>query len=545
MLLISLAFFIVTSLPTSFSEYMQKRGTNNEAKVAIISLGHRDLFNMGTALIPRLALNRSTWNVGQLASGDALISLRNLSDDEIARGIALDGRPREKSVEGTSASKSDRIKFLAVRPSIAEAMKHLGFASFQRLFEKTTANSSEYMSTFLGTELKAGEAVGFIHTGTITVHSQTAGIIGMKNRGQVMTFCERLYIEAQAQSREKFEKLRPAATLDRLFVRVSAVEPLKSSVFNETQLQESRQSIMMYTFIFGNFSLRTSDLNTEYGERAVLEALIATKQLQQEADLEKSPFTLKIATPPTGSSLPDRKGALLDIWAKRQRAAVENNGTITSKGSIRSKYWILHATQDTTRRMLDSLGNASVTLDEQTSRIHDEVLRMTEEEIRISDQQNEIWNIVLATTALLASIVMMTGLSATGFWLPFRIALEIVDLCIGALPGAALLVAGLGAGDLHLTPLRTMHLFVPTPTVVRQATNVRKFNEKIFPTTVLQCSAVGMWRNLQRSTFRGVYIAGVVLGVLVILLDLGYHLRKRRNASAHNSHLEDKTNPVD
>ena len=36
-----------------------------------------------------------------------------------------------------------------------------------------------------------------------------------------------------------------------------------------------------------------------------------------------------------------------------------------------------------------------------------------------------------------------------------------VDLAIGALPGAALLVGGLGAGHLHLTPLLTRVAFTP------------------------------------------------------------------------------------
>ena len=225
-------WFFASPLATSLGARIRQSSMKGNAKVAMISTGHPELFNLGKDLVPNLSLNRSNWGTVQFKSGDRIVPLGVQSNSNLPIGMALDGCSKERFTQrGAQSEEASRVKFLAVRLSIAKAIESLGFAPAQEFLSKTKANVNSYMSSFSGTKLKEGEVVGFIHSGTTLLQSRHDSISGTQNRGHTLSSCENFYVEARAQFRQDATQLQPLSTLDGFIVHVGTLRPLKAGVF--------------------------------------------------------------------------------------------------------------------------------------------------------------------------------------------------------------------------------------------------------------------------------------------------------------------------
>ena len=537
---LSATYFLPSSLGMPLKQYIRARRANGKATVALIGVGHPSSYNFNDQLIPDISLNPIRWHASLGAPGDRTISLAPQSNDSLARGVALNGRAQEGAVQNPYSKQAGKRPFFVVRSSIAEAMTSLGFRNFRKMAEGSVKDTKSFFGSFSGARLK-NEVVGFLQAGTMSSEGGGISIKGVESQGHMLRSCETYYTEARAQFYGEREQLKQNSTLDQFLVFVAASKPTRNGIFSlsqENNVSEGR-IVVLYAHTFRNLTIVNLDLSVNSSGGAIFTAIATTKRIQLRNQQKSSPFGLVAAVPDDDSRSSQPLAKLFRLSAERNVNFTTGLGNFSEPGTEARQHLILRATRSFADRMVEAVMASYKVFPEKINLLETNVASRTKQEIRNSNQRNDVWNLVLAITALYVSVVMMTGLTATRFWLPLRVILEVIDLCIGALPGAALLVGGLGFGRLHLTPLQTMVAFTPTVTRFRRGRFPKERNEAIFSAVFAQCDAIGMWRSVDRSAFLGVYISGIVLGILVILLDLIYHLRKIRRERLGSEGLVD------
>lgn len=113
-----------------------------------------------------------------------------------------------------------------------------------------------------------------------------------------------------------------------------------------------------------------------------------------------------------------------------------------------------------------------------------------------------------------------------------------MDLLIGALLGFFILVKGLNKGELHSSAIIMSSKVTPASAV--EVFNVTQLNSTPvnsihLPLFVTECSTLGIWQSRIRTWFLGLYIFGIVLGILIIVGQYADHWRRQKK------HLKTKT----
>ena len=515
------------------------------SKTILIDAGALELYPLLQNDLPLINLRRKRWLRERGRSRGHYRSLANDQRSGTPQGLMIDGSSKSVEARGNDGG---AITILTVNPTVDDAMKSVGFSmigeKIHPLVENRECNDSSHFPP--GSVPNERTRIGFLNFGSFRPVSfvRRAQIWSLLRQEHVLAFCHLQYVEAVAVysstvSEQEFPEIK------KLVVRVARGTESEDEVWMGRSVNvagDKGRKDLVREFYFTGVNVTAGSLSVPESQRLLKASLIGTNQLEQanlggmregliRADVW--PKALWSKSDFLGEDIRFFRVEVPRVVDHMNLFGVESN-TTQPKSCILCK--ASHTAANLRRRRKANLFNVTGKIRMFERGVSARALKMTEANVRKSDEGNEKWNLAEAGAALLFSVVTVAGLSVAGrkIRLFVRILVELLDLVVGALPGYAIIASdsGLGFGHVNLTPLVSGIMYVPHPGEEVEQKGVKSSS---FPFHVAQCSSIGIWQSLDRSAFYYLYIFGVAAGIVIISVDLCWHLHgvrgniRRRN----------------
>ena len=459
-------------------------------------------------------LNETKWN--ETTSRD-----RDIFESRFGEPFLLDGANSESLPQRLTISADSKIrKGTEFRNSVNEALYALGL----RTQAQSLASSKDPLRHFrtsriLSAEkglLRSDETVGFVNPSSLL--GSWHGNAPENGRAISLQSCQSRYVEHGANLNEKG------------FIVSEFVNVVFTLGLNQTTRWRDRNKVASYHIMlpknrsekeaffsdasaFGYMAARDLlQIDTEKGEAS--EVYLFANRTLEDSGSNYYTFLSRTASKqkPGGRKV---FNISVEIAAKKVNLVAERR-KILPKDSTDLRIKSLQIDYDTRNKDL----------------AHREARKSIEQLGAYWNGNNDVVEQVLALTALMTSIVTMLSFTQSRWKIAARAIVETLDLAIGAIPGAVIIVRKISGGHLLISPIFGNISVYPSK-VVRENVTVALGEEQSvqtvhWPSYVTECRAFGARRTLDRSFFIPTYALGVMLGLLLLIAQFFVYTRRYR-----------------
>lgn len=481
----------------------------------------------GSILIPPLifpspTLNETAWNSSRARILDNV-------QHSFGEKLILDGSEKEVKGEALSLRFGSKVPpVMVTRKSINEALVALNMSSQARSLKTSSLPLENFRTSDVSSVenglLREGEVVGFVSPGAL--NRGWDSLVSSDGKSAMLQSCQTHYVEHGIF----FSEEGGDRTITKEFVNV-VTDTITESVSNLLGAKFTEE----YKVLLPRAEISESNKRALTKDGATL-GYVAVRDLFEiqasEGFSSELIVTANKTLPETGNNFYTFI-VLTDNKAKRSREF--GSRRVRFRGSERevliSKRPIRVGEQNLQRREATKSNRSDALLHNRNIASGAAETVVTQLGLAI-DANNDIVGLTLALTALLASIVTMASFARSKWSLALKILLELVDLLIGLIPGAVIILRGVSKGHLLISPIYANIEVFPSAMIRENATSATgsvSSDAVYWPSLITECKALGMRRTTDRSFFIPLYFFGMTIGIVALFAQVFVKARKFRS----------------